>query len=230
MFKSKKFVDERIEKESNRLYEKMTYLIVALTVVALAVKMLLKFSFIVYSLEAISLIAGSVVFLFGEISKGILFVRKSDDALKDMHRAVMKNVFMTMFFVFIFGEFVLFCINPEYWRFLWSVLLLWLVPALIITIVSIKNGWMVWGTKKKEKTAKSALAKRTVVGALFFGIFVGWNMLFKDGVFQPTGILWILALAAGWGVPFYFIMVAMVSKGEKQADKGLKMVEKADEE
>ena len=60
---------------------------------------------------------------------------------------------------------------------------------------------------------------------LFYGIIMGAPQLYHDGAFHIEGILWILGMAAMWGVPFYFIFALLVDKGEKKADKQLDEVE-----
>ncbi len=42
-----------------------------------------------------------------------------------------------------------------------------------------------------------------------------WDSVWKDGIFNPKGILYILGMAAFWGIPFYFIMKLLISNSEK---------------
>ena len=61
-------------------------------------------------------------------------------------------------------------------------------------------------------------------------MFVGFPMLFQDGVFQPEGLLWVFGLAAGWGIPFYLIFAGFMKLAEKRADKNVGKKEIEDEE
>ena len=56
------------------------------------------------------------------------------------------------------------------------------------------------------------------------------SFLYRDGVFHAEGILWILGLAAMWGVPFYFCFAHMMDVAEKKADKNLIEKESESEE
>lgn len=118
----------------------------------------------------------------------------------------------------------------EYFWWLCAYLAIVMVPALIYTVASIKNGWLIWGTKKRETEGKKNFKLRVVIGSLFYGIFVCSHMLIKDGKFDPWGILWILGSAALFGIPFYFAMMLMMKTAEKRADKNLEEKEKAIEE
>lgn len=118
----------------------------------------------------------------------------------------------------------------EYFWWLCAYLAIVMVPALIYTVASIKNGWLIWGTKKRETEGKKNFKLRVVIGSLFYGIFVCSHMLIKDGKFDPMGILWVLGTAALFGIPFYFAMMLMIKTAEKRADKNLEEKEKAIEE
>ncbi len=70
--------------------------------------------------------------------------------------------------------------------------------------------------------------KHCILGSLFYGIFMKWDSVWKDGIFNPKGILYILGMAAFWGIPFYFIMKLLISNSEKNSDKELEKAEKYD--
>ena len=219
--KEKKVVDERIEKESNRLAAKLYYLITALTVISLIVKIVYKLPLYVYGLEIVALIAGVIYFLASEIRTGILFVRNRDEELLNIHYAILAKAEMIMFEFIITGELLYLFIAKEHVEWVLSYIAIWLVPALIQTIAAIKNGWLVWGSRKKEEKGKEDFKKRVVVGALFVGVIIGFPFLYKDGAIHPEGILWIIGLAVSWGVPFYFLFMLMMKIAEKKADKNL---------
>jgi len=101
---------------------------------------------------------------------------------------------------------------------------------LIYSIAAIKNGWLIWGSKKREMEGKKNFKVRVVISSLFFGLFTGFLFLFKDGAFQPKGILWILGMGISWGIMFYFMFIGMMKVAEKRADKKVEEKENSVEE
>lgn len=225
MEEKKRKPDERIEKESNVLYGKMFYVISLLMILSLIVKLICKVPWFVYGLELAALVVSSAFLLVQELRKGILFVRKKDEVLSEIHSKNLRDAFMVAFWILIVGE-LLFLYMDKYFFWVYSYLITLMIPSTIIGIASLSNGWMIWGGKKKETMGKKRLAFGTTLGALAFGIIVGGKFLFRDGAFQWTGILWILGMSAFWGVAFYFIMRACIKISEEQADYNAKMAEK----
>lgn len=220
-WKKKQVVDERIQKESNRLNAKMFYLLTALVFGLLIVKLCAKAPLPVYLLEVITLVAGGIYFVAAEVKKGIFLVKDKDEVIKTLHEQNLSKAMYLEFSILVFGELVYLFLMIEYFYWLPAYFLVWLPPALIITIASIKNGWLIWGSKKREKEGKKDFKKRVVIGSIFYGVIVGWPFVFEDGVFKPEGILRILALAAMWGFLFYFIFIGMMKVAEKKADRKL---------
>jgi len=95
---------------------------------------------------------------------------------------------------------------------------------------TLKKGWMVWGSKKREDTGKKAFGKSVIIGSLIFGLIMGIPELIEHGIFYVKGWLTILGLAAFWGILFYFSMLGMIKLSEKNADKAVKEQEEQDEE
>jgi len=128
------------------------------------------------------------------------------------------------FFIYIYGEFILMfgfnkiAISTMY-------IAVWFIPACIITVQMLKKGLFIWGSKKVEKKATKSFKKNVIIGSLCFGIIMGGKELFSNGAFNPKGILWILGYALGWGIPFYFMMNALIKTSEKKADNELKKIE-----
>lgn len=213
--------DERIIRESNALSAKMYYVITALTMLSLVVKAVYGLPLLAYMLEALALAASIVYIIAAKAVKGLLFVTGRDDALQIIHEKILSKAFMIMFNIYIYGELIFVFIWEENIAWVVSYLVIWFIPCLIILIKSIRNGWLIWGSKKKETDGKKALRIRTAVGALFFGIFVGFEFVFHDGIFDPRGILWVLGLALGWGIPFYFVFLGIMKGSEKKADEKL---------
>lgn len=228
--RKKQPVDERIEKESNRLAAKMYYLMTVLTVILLVVKLWYKVPVYVYALELISLVASGIYCIASELKYGILFLKEKDEELLSIHHKVLAKAMMISFWIIIVGELLFIFVAYEYLEWVELYFVVWGIPALISSFFAIKNGWLIWGTKKKEQDGKKELKKRTTIGALFFGIIMGFPMLFQDGGFHPEGFLWILGMAAGWGIPFYLIFAGFMKVSEKMADKKAVKKEIEDEE
>lgn len=234
MSKSKGFMkpDERIEKESNRFSGKLFYVVSALLIVSLVVKCCFDLPFYVYALEIISLAAGVVCFLVQELGSGILFVKKKDEALSELHNKALAKSMMVQFYVLVIVGCIQILLTDFYepfqqyeWWFFSFALIIFPV-ALILTVVSIKKGWYVWGGKNREKSGKKNMAVRTAFAALLFGVLTeignGFEDVYSDGVFHVEGIIGILVVGVLWGVMFYFVMLAVIKVSEKRADKRLK--------
>ena len=228
--KSKGMKDERIAKESNKLSAKMFYVMTVATVILMVVKIACKVPVYVYLVEIIALAASLLYALAAELKKGILFVKNKDEELQSIHEAVLANGMMVNFWIIIIGEFLFMFLAGEYFFWTLSYFAIWLIPALIITIASIKNGWIIWGGKKRETEGKKNLKVRVAIGSLVYGIIVGGSFVYKDGVFHPEGILWVLGLAAFWGILFYGGMSLVMKASENKADKKLEEKEKEIEE
>jgi len=228
--KEKPVVDERIEKESNRLSAKMFYVLTVFTAILLAVKIAKGLPVVVYLLEIVTLLAGIIYYVVAEVKSGIFLAKERDEVLTVMHEKNLAKAMDIEFKVLVFGELIFMFVLKEYFLWLAAYLLVWMIPALIITVASIKNGWIIWGTKKREKEGKKDFKKRVAIGSIFYGVIVGGPMCFKDGVFQPEGILSILGLAAFWGILFYLLMSGMMKVAEKKADQKLKAEENKVEE
>ena len=83
--KEKPVVDERIEKESNRLSAKMFYVLTILTAILLAVKIAKGLPIVVYLLEIVTLLAGIIYYGVTEVKSGIFLAKERDEVLMVMH-------------------------------------------------------------------------------------------------------------------------------------------------
>ena len=239
--------DERIEKESNKVTAPMFYLFSVELLVCLIVKLALGEPWYNFVLEIACLVPAWAYVLVKRAQSGILVIKEKDEALLTIRNSILSKAFMISFLVIIIGElFYMFAVtdffNPDgiahsdveiltretIWMFVY--LAVWFVPALIFTIFTLKKGWLIWGSKKREVTGKKEFAKRTVIGAFFFGLIMGLPELIAHGIFYVKGWLMILGMAAMWGILFYFTMLGMIKYSEKKADKAVKEQEGCDEE
>ena len=239
--------DERIEKESNKLTAPMFYLFSAELLACFIVKLVLGEPWYNFVLELACLVPAWGYALVKRAQNGILVLKEKDDALLSIRDAINSKAFMISFWAIIIGElFYMFAVtdyfspngvihaDEEIWtrEMTWMIVYLavWFVPAIIITVFTLKKGWMIWGSKKRETTGKKAFGKRVIIGALFYGLIMGLPELIKHGIFYVKGWLMILGLAAGWGILFYLAMLGMIKYSEKKADKAVKEQEECDEE
>lgn len=230
MLKNKKRpVEERIEKESNRILAKMYYLMNIVTIISIIAKLCYNLPVYVYALEIISLATSCIFCVASELKYDILFLKNKDEELLSIHYKILSKAMMISFWIIITGEFLFIFIANKYIKWTALYFAIWGIPALIITFFAIKNGWLIWGTKKKEKDGKKELAKRTAIGSIFFGAFMAFPMIFQDGTFHPEGLLWMFGMAVGWGIPFYLIFLGFMKLAENRADKNVDRKELEDE-
>lgn len=226
MKKHKRFKDERIEKESDRLSAVMYIYMVSVLTVMLIGKLVIGIAFQRYIIEVLCLITSSIYMIFSLKKYNLrLFASYDDEILKEVKRSILSKCGMICFWIIIVGEFILFYM--EYLKTIDIVLYLivWMTPALVITVYSIKHGLLLWGGTKRKASGKNELAKRTFIGALFFGVIMGGPQLYREGAFHGNGLLAILGYALGWGIPFYFVFKLFVNTGEKNADKLVNEIE-----
>lgn len=242
LFKKKnQMKDERIEKETNKLMTPMFYLFSVGLLASLIVKLVLKEPWYNFILELLCLVPGWGYALVKRIGNGVLFLREKDEVLLSIRDGIMAKAYMLMFWILTVGQllymfFVLYALMPE--DVIWVRGMTWLVvylaidliPAFIITIFSIKKGWMVWGSQKREVAGKKNFVKSTIVASLFFGLVMGVPQLFVDGIPWTKAVMTIIGSGAAWGIMFYFGMLAVIKISEKNADKFVKEKEESNEE
>ena len=255
--KKNQIKDERIEKESNKLMPPMFYLFSVEMLVCLVLKLVLGEPWYNFTLEILCLVPAWIYVLVKRVQNGILVIKEKDEALLAIRDNIVAKAFMISFWVILIGEMIYMylvvdVINgdsavwvkelvngvvsgdgsawPRELTWLFVYLAVWFVPAIIITVFTLKKGWLIWGSKKREVTGKKEFAKRTAIGALFFGLIMGAPELFDNGVFQPKGLLIIVLTGAAWGLFFYFFMTAFIKRSEKNADKAVEGQEGSDEE
>lgn len=227
----KRIKDERIILETNKLASKLFWLLTALLILLAAGKLLLlEYAANLLLLETACLFSSTLYIIIAKAIKGTLFVKAKehslDDSLLKINQAIYTKAFMIDFSILISGEFVLMLIYSEQILIYALYIPVWFIPALIITIHSVKSGLLLWGGQKRKQKGTKALGKTTAIGALFFGIVMGFPEMFHDGQFYPSGLLWVFGMALSWGLLFYFSMRFLINQGEKKADKQVEKEEK----
>lgn len=218
-----KKMDERIEKSSNTLAAKLLWGMAVLQVIVLVVKVCLGGA-AYCMLDALALAAGLGTAAVLLTVKGVW--RAGDEILREIRSACLAKAFRAMLATLVVGEFLLIMLDPANGKWYALSLLVWPVPALIYTVLAVKNGLFQWGGKKAEKAGKAQLAKSTALGALLFGIIMGGSECIKDGAFDPMGIVKIIGMGAMWGVLFYLMFTVLLKLGEKRADKAVQEAER----
>lgn len=225
----KKIADERITRESNALISVAFWMMLFLQAGVLAAKLAMGAAVRVCILDIAVLATGFIGLIVLRTVKGLWGAK--DDALREIEQAGLSKIFGTMLWMMLLGELLLVFLDGENLRWYVPFFLVWCVPALYVTIQSIRKGLMLWGSKKAESTGKSRLAKSTALGALFFGIVMGGPDCFVDGAFQVSGLWKVLGMGAMWGILFYLMMLGMLKLGERKADQAVIAAEDiADEE
>ena len=239
--------DERIEKETNKLMTPMFYLLSAGLLACLILKLVLGEPWYNFVLEIACLVPAWGYALVKRAQSGILVMKEKDEVLLSVRDAIHTKAFMISFWVIILGEMLyMFGVTDYFSRYgimepdaegwtremTWMVVYIavWLLPALIVTVNTLKKGCMIWGSKKQETVGKKAFAKRVIVGALFFGLIMGVPELIANGFFYVKGWLMIFGMAAMWGILFYFGMLGLIKLSEKKADKLVQEKEESNEE
>ena len=225
----KKVVDERIQKASNALLAKFYWITLGLQAIVLAVKLCLQAELIQWALDGIIILAGLGVMAVMRSIKGLW--GKKDVALKEMDNSVLSTSFGTMLWVALLGSLLLMFGNGEE-NALWygSTMLPVLMASGIYTVLAIKRGLLLWGGERNKGSAKPRLRKSTALGALVYGAIMAAPDCFRYGEFQVEGLIKLVLMAAVWGLLFYGLMVLVINRGEKAADKAVEEVEADAEE
>lgn len=232
--------DERIEKETNKIMPAVFAIFTLGLLASFITKLVLGEPWYNFILEILCLVPSWGYAVIKRAKNGILFLKEKDDALLTIRNEIMSKAYMIAFRILTTGQLVyLFFVEavlmPE--ELSWIREMTWLVvylgvdfvTALIVTVFTIKKGWLIWGSKKREVAGKKNFAKRTAVGALFFGVCMGFFDVLENGFSMQTVTL-TLGTGAMWGILFYFSMLAVIKVSEKNADKAVKEQEGADEE
>ena len=224
----KKMVDERIHKASNALLAKFYWVMLALQAVVLAVKLCLEPEVVYWVLDGIILLAGLGVMAVMRSIKG-LWGRK-DEALKEMDDSVLSTSFGTMLWVTLIGSEIMIFGDAENALWYGATIPPLLICCAIYTVLVVKRGLILWGGKQNEGDTKKRLRKSTALGALVYGAIMAAPDCFRYGEFRVEGLIKLVLMAAVWGLLFYGLMVLVINRGEKAADKAVEEVEADAEE
>lgn len=214
--------DERIAKKSNELCRPLYPLIVILSVASAVLKyFFLTQSFSDFILELIAIPVSVGYLIFRSLQTGIPMFKNSDECTYELQSRYYTHSFFICFVIYLFGEFILLFVFDKI-AVTSTYIAIWFIPSLIYTVQVVRKGLFVWGSQKAEKAGTKAFRNRVIIGSIFFGIIMEWKSLFDNGSFQPKGFLAIVVMSVSWGIPFYFLMKAMMKLSEKHSNKELK--------
>lgn len=219
----KKVVDERIRKASNALLAKFYWVLLALQAVVLAVKLFLEAEVMQWALDGIILLAGLGVMAVMRTVKG-LWGRK-DEVLQEIDNGVLSTSFGTMLWVTLIGSEILIFGDGENALWYGATILPLLICCGIYTVLVIKRGLILWGGQQNKVDAKKKLRRSTALGALAYGAIMAAPDCFRYGEFRVEGLIKLVLMAAAWGLLFYGLMVLVINRGEKAANKAVEAVE-----
>lgn len=223
MAKFKRIKDERVIQESNQLTAKMFYLFAGLLIMLLGVKLAAGLPLYMWIIEVAALLANIIYVVVNRALKGILYVKEKDSAIKAVNNAILSKAFTIDMYIVLLGELIVLFIavkdNKDYILWLALYIAAWIIPALIITIVSLKKGWILWGGKNRRKSLKKSFTLRVIAGAVLYGVLMGSFSIFEKGSFEISDIYYIIGMTVFWGVGFYILMTVMVNIGEKRSEK-----------
>lgn len=214
MSKYRKIKDERIEKANDKINAIMYIFMATMLLVLLGVKVVRGVSLERYIIEILCLAISGIYMVVSMGKHSIKLFEKDDVALKEVKTKILSKCGMICFWIVIMGEFVLLLGGYLHTIDVLFYIIIWGIPALCITFYSIKNGLLIWDGNKRKALGKKALATRTAIGALIYGIVMGGPKLYNTGTLHTSGLFWIIGMALGWGIPFYFIYSFMVNRGE----------------
>lgn len=223
MLRSLESSDERLRNETNKLGASMYPLTMALLVIVILLKCIV-FTYAINDcyFELVALLGSVGVIAIRSLLYPVPLKKSQDEHIRSIQDRIVSHSFFGTMFYFVFGEFVLMYLLPEeQFMMIAFYIPIWFVPSAIITYKAIRNGLFVMGTKKKRKTGLQKFKRNCIIGSAFFGIFVGWDMMFTEQGFEPFGIVMVFFMALLWGFPFYFVMKLMINKSEKRADEQL---------
>lgn len=224
----RRIADERIQKDSHALLAVLCRVLLALQAAVLVIKVALGREPIAWALDAASLAAGLGVTVVLRSLRGLW--RRGDEALREMDNAVLSTAYGTMLWVTLLGSLLMAFGEGTQLSWYAPCLALLLLTSLCYTVLAVKRGLILWGGAGARKDAKTRLRWSAALGALCYGAVMAAPDCFTQGAFQWRGLVKLVLMAAVWGGLFYALMVLLINRGEKAADKAAEEAEAIAEE
>ncbi|MGL4991480.1 MAG: hypothetical protein ACRC57_10040 [Sarcina sp.] len=232
--------DERIEKQTNELYFKAYFITQIIAIISLGqfasplnkwwyfnIQFLVLVIFNIYT--AIKLKANNLEF------KSIF--TPQDECILEIRNKIFKKSYLFMFKIILLIEFIIvvFVLNPyinifisketptqiglNIISFALGSVAIWFIPALYVTLSSIKRGLFVKQVTSDNKNKKNFNKKKFRLRCFYMGIFFSMFQFITKPIFTLPSILGALFAGIFFGVFFYFAMIAMMKLGEHMANK-----------
>ena len=222
---TQKGADERVEKESDKLFADTYFLFLAFVIAIAVIKFAHDRTFAIF-LPAIIGGGGSLLYVLVRYAMaGVLFQHVSDERIAALKSQTKKRSYLFCWLIYVLSGVILLFLDFETYVPA-GVLVSWMIPTLVVVIRLVVKGIYGSGEEKNTKKDMYILARYTPIGALFFGVVTTW--------FAETDGIWDFALqafimAATWGVVWFLAMVALNKLSDKFANKRLARAEKESE-
>ena len=221
-------MDERIQKESNKLLSKLFYLLNAILLVVLVIKLVQGVHWGLMCLDILCLAVGSVWVIVQQTRKGIFLLREKDEVLTEVHQGVLAKGYLLQTSILLYGELVCMYLYRDDMGWCSLYFFTWIIPIWIYVVASIKNSWIQWGGKKRQTVGKKLSKKTCAIAGVLYGVlwaFMEYPEWLEDGVVSFKELIWIPIDMFAFAVLMYFILNFLVDMGEKRANKALQNME-----
>ncbi len=218
MFGSKKNIDERIQKKSEEIFAPLYPLIIVLTLVIICLKLYMGLPLELFVLEFLVIVISITYLIIMSFKLGINPLTYQDEHINELKFTILSKSFMICFWIYIIGEVIYLFVFPDYFNYIFLCFIAWVIPSLIGTYRAIKCGVMTFGSGNNRKITKKKFGFNTIVGALFYSVFMNWDKIVEKGLSVST-LISILLMALMWGIPFYLCMKLLIFFSEKKTDE-----------
>ncbi len=217
-------LDERIQKETNKLGAKLFYLLTVLVIIGMVIQVIEQAPFRGFYLQIVCLVAGIGFVVVQLIRKGIFLVKDKDEVLTSIHEETLSHGYYIETFILLFGELIVMFLEKEQPSWISLYFFEWVIPSLILSVSSIKKSWLQWGGKRRQVAGKKQMKKMCIPAGLLCGVLMIVMELptwLEDGEITLKEAVWIPYFMIAFAVMFYFVFGLMMDSGEKRANKSL---------
>jgi hypothetical protein len=226
--KTNKFKDERIQKNMEQIATPMYPVFMILTTAVLAIKIVLKLHPLLYLFEIIALISSPTYYTISTARKGVLFTKRTDEAIINIRRTTTYHCYELHLFITIVQ---LLFNSIAYYFYQWVIdaqaifvvitpfiyILIWTIPFSIAGNKMKKQGdlhSMLWSSEKSKTYALKGLKKFVVLNFIFQSVFaIVFGLLTNSSFNLLFHLVWMNFL---W-IFIYFIIRRNLLDSEKKA-------------
>jgi hypothetical protein len=204
--------DERVAAEEGLIYAQGYYTVLVLTAVVTAVMLFLDRTFVIY-IPIIIAAGGSLLFMLVRYAvNGALFGRMTDERIESMKIQTKVLCFWYSLAVYIGGGAVMAFVFPDK-HAAGLMIFIWFISAVAVIVQTVRKR-LPRSVRNKKRVTGFRIA--SVVSALVFAVPMPWII---GGFDEPLAyISAVFGMAAAWGFPFYFVMMGMSKRSEKESE------------